>query len=144
MNKILAVLVLNSLCAVSALSAPDKCSMNTRNSCWTFANQGSGQLSISCRDDHGYFKGQRWDISPGKTLAVQFSMAWGDGLGFPEPGVHIQCDALSSETNTGAHLKFTTIGWGDAVTMAATNGEVVVTQQDGWDPSRQMVSRFPL
>ncbi len=144
MKKILAVLILNLLGSVTALAAPEKCTLNSRNSCWTLVNHGSDNLSVTCRDDHLYFKGQRWDVTAGKTLTVQFSMAWGDGLGFPEPGVNIQCEAVSTENNARATLQFTTIGWGDAVTLEASNGEIVVTQKDGWDPSRQVVSRFPM
>lgn len=137
-------LAVNLLNSVVLAAETEKCLTQSRNSCWTFSNKGLGGLTVSCRDDHSYLEGTVWHVPAGGSIERQFPSGWGDGLGFPEPGVKVSCEASNRTSGVTTSFNFTTFSWGDAVSVEFDKREVVVRQQDSWNPARTLVQKFPL
>jgi len=130
-----------SLHPSASLAATDATSCAGKNSCWALENRSDFQVSVQCVDDHGYFKGKTWTIDSQKDLPIQFGTSWGDGLGFPEAGVQIQC-VLRRHDGKALSAGITSLDWGDFVQWTMTNHSVVVTQMSTWNTQLSSQRRY--
>ena len=84
-HAILATLFVSTGSMASALTDTRPCRSLDNNSCWHTINQSQKAADLHCKLPYNaYFSAN--NIEPGSLLSKQFTRAWGDGLGFPEPG----------------------------------------------------------
>jgi hypothetical protein len=62
---------------------------------------------------------------------VQLDTGYGDGMGFPEPGVLVTCQAKLS-SGEQAKLSFSSYGWGDRVEIRVEKNLLRATSTEYW------------
>lgn len=78
------------------------------------------------------------NLGPQKIYSEQYNMGWGDGLGFPEPGVPVSCEF--NYKGYQAHLNFITQDWGERAQFEVNQKEVVLTTQ-GWSSEKRVIKQ---
>jgi hypothetical protein len=122
------------LLAVSFIAHADQCRNLDANSCWHVINNASTNGGISCSGYGETNMFQNSALSPAQTYSVQYSMGWGDGLGFPEPNIAFNCTAQLNGKQ--AKLVFSTMGWGDRIKFVITESAVALTIKTYWGTPR--------
>jgi len=70
-------------------------------------------------------------LAPGGLDSVQLDSGYGDGMGFPEPGVLVTCQAKLS-SGLQAKLSFSSYGWGDRVEIRVERDLLKATSTEYW------------
>jgi len=126
-----------SLLAVAGMtstqSALGACASTSGNSCWMFVNELSAPASVRCKDNRNYLNSMSWKINPRDRVYHQFYSGWGDGMGFPEPGIKVQCRVVTPNGPSGS-FDFTTLFWGDNVAIEIGRMGIRVKQTATWSP----------
>lgn len=120
-----------SLVAAAGLLVPGAnswagCSSVDNSSCWNFANHSGSSVSIVCNGNRIVS-----NLDASRSSSIQYDRGWGDGMGYPQPGIEYRCDLDFSESRS-THVSFTTIDWGDRVQFNITNGHVTVKLRQYW------------
>jgi hypothetical protein len=111
------------------------------NSCWRFENNLNKKVTVQCVDDRGYFPNTTWSVDGQQLKSVQFNTGWGDGMGFPEPGVPIQC-TVKSDDGRSVKTSMHTLDWGDAVRFSFYDNNVIVLQNSTWNPAVNLQTKY--
>lgn len=122
-----------------ARSTPRNC--NSENSCWRFENNLSQKVTVQCVDDRGYFPQTVWSVEGDEVKSVQFDSSWGDGMGFPEPGVPIQCTVKSEDGRT-VKTSLHSLDWGDFVRFSFFEGSVILLQNSTWSRDVSLQQKY--
>ena len=70
-------------------------------------------------------------MAPGSLESKQFDLGYGDGMGFPEPGISIICETrLAQGQNT--RVNFSSHGWGDSVVIRIGDAQLEVISREYW------------
>ena len=117
----------------STQSALGECASKSANSCWRFENELSAPASVRCEDNQNYLNRMSWHIGPRDRVYHQFHNGWGDGLGFPEPGLEVRCSVVTPNGPAGS-FDFTTLFWGDHVAIEIGRMGIRVMQTETWLP----------
>ena len=136
-HAILVTLFVSTGSIASTLTDTRPCRSLDNNSCWHTINQSQKAADLHCKlPYHADFSVN--NIEPGGLLSKQFTRAWGDGLGFPEPGKPVLCTLFTEETSR--QLGFSTFGWGGRVKIYITpDQELEVHQKDGWSDRTRVI-----
>lgn len=124
-----------------AQNETSQCVWSNGGSCWQLKNSSAEAASLSCMDSEGYLSGRSWGIPAGESKAIQFSASWGDGLGFPEPGVAFSCE-LRRGMGASFPFAFKSLEWGDHVEIAIRDKDLSLVQQSIWTSSRREERTF--
>lgn len=114
----------------SFMVTADPCRNVDSNSCWHVINNASSNGSISCSGYGVTNIFQNSALTPAQIYSVQYSMGWGDGLGFPEPGIAFNCTAELNGKQ--AKLDFSSLDWGDRVKFVMTDSAISLTIKSYW------------
>ena len=115
---------------ISGNASARPCSSVHDGSCWSTTNYGSQPVDIYCRTE-SWTLISLTALPPGAQDTTQFDTGYGDGLGFPEPGIAISCAARLSNGQR-AQLAFRSHGWGDRVAIRVERDQLIVTSTEYW------------
>lgn len=124
-----AILFLGFFSTMSQASARP-CSSGSNNSCWIATNYSHQPADVLCTTSSWTLISVR-ALSPGAQDSTQFDTGYGDGLGFPEPGLLVTCQA-SLSNGQQATLTFSTYGWGDRVEIIIEPNQLRATSREYW------------
>jgi hypothetical protein len=117
---------------LASIARGESCRDLNRRSCWHVVNKSTqNPLSINCTTWGGtpFNFGTSNIKANGGIYSEQYNLSWGDGLGFPEPGINVSCEIRYP--NRKATLQFRTMDWGERAKFEANEREVILTRK-GW------------
>jgi hypothetical protein len=100
------------------------------NSCWTAKNYSRQTVDLNCTTTSWTLISIH-SLAPGGLDSVQLDTGYGDGMGFPEPGVLVTCQAKLS-SGEQAKLSFSSYGWGDRVEIRVEKNLLRATSTEYW------------
>jgi len=100
------------------------------NSCWIAKNDSRQTVDLSCTTTSWTLISSH-SLAPGGLDSVQLDSGYGDGMGFPEPGVLVTCQAKLS-SGLQAKLSFSSYGWGDRVEIRVERDLLKATSTEYW------------
>ena len=108
-------------------------------SCWHVQNQSSSSVVLSCtsQDPKAYGASFGKTLLAGETYSVQFSMGWGDGLGFPEPQTAFTCRVERLPEHCAVQISFETLDWGDRIGMMITDQKITLSIRSIWSSQQK-------
>lgn len=112
------------------------------NSCWIANNKTNQVVHISCEDsDHWRFHHSKFIkiLNSNETASHQYCTMWGDGLGYPAPGVVSKC-TINYESGKLIQFQFSSIDWGNMVEFNIENELVNVKLSPVWFDNKPPVS----
>lgn len=129
------IILLGSLTFASG----SNCRFSDTGSCWVAINHSNQKAELSCtaQQHDGFVASLKGN---GDSVSHQFDRSWGDGLGYPEPGIHYVC-SLSLDQAIAATVEFSTLSWGDHVTFEINPNELVVHQKCTWTPCENTIRK---
>lgn len=105
------------------------CSSQSGNSCWFANNNSQYSANISCMDSYKTeFKTQ---LNTNGNYSYQFCDGWGDGLGYPEPGIATEC-VVQYQNSKIINFRFSSIDWGNKVEFFINESNVSVRLTQAW------------
>jgi hypothetical protein len=112
-----------------------------KRSCWLAQNDADKAVEITCSEKRYRTEFKVAHLKSQKSYSEQYDLGWGDGLGFPEPGLEYSCKVeLGAKT---VKFKFTTIDWGDSLRFWVSNKAVTLEQRYSWQGSKTQRREFP-
>ena len=123
------VFLVGFFCFISNASARP-CVDSDDNSCWTAKNYSRQTVDLNCTTASWTLISNH-SLAPGGQDSVQLDSGYGDGMGFPEPGVLVTCQAKLS-SGEQAKLSFSTYGWGDRVEIRVETNLLRATSTEHW------------
>lgn len=133
MRSFLFVLALCGASSISMAQPLSQCISYNGNSCWFAEDKSQTPTSFFCQDKYkSEFKVQ---LNSNEKFSYQFSLGYGDGMGYPEPGVISNCTVQYGNGKV-IRFQFASIDWGNKVEMTSHDDDVAVTLTTVWFSSK--------